>query len=238
MADSHRNPAEPPEHYGGRDRIADASLPEQVASRLSHAILTGEYLPGARLPEPEIAARFGVSRGPVREAFHLLAREGLVQFRPRRGVVVTELTLEQTHEIYEVRAILVAHACRLAAKRATPEVVARARKALGALSKAVTSQAEFMQARTELGMIIYLTAGNMTLIEEMESLNRRALLHFAVFDRLERRQESAIMWTRVIDAIEARDGRKAAAAAEAMVEASEREVIRLMRERQSPDDQD
>ncbi|MCW5759288.1 MAG: GntR family transcriptional regulator [Phenylobacterium sp.] len=217
---------------GAGDRIADESLPDQVARRLTEAILAGEYLPGARLPEPEIAARFGVSRGPVREAFHLMAREGLVQFRPRRGVVVTDLTPEQTHEIYEVRAVLFAYACRLATQRATEEELARARKALEALAQAVSRNAPsaaFMQARTNLVMIIYLAAGNMLLIEETERLNRRALLHFAVFDREERRRESVAMWRRVLAAVEARDPQAAAAAAWSMVDASKREVLRLMR---------
>ncbi len=215
------------------DRIADASLPEQVADRLTQAILSGEFLPGARLPEPEIAERFGVSRGPVREAFHLLAREGLVQFRPRRGVIVTDLTAEQTHEIYELRAVLFAHACRLAARRATPQALANARSSLAALGAAAAAHGldAFLQARAELISIVYLSAGNTTLIEETERLNRRAFLHFAVFDREPRRLESVALWTRLVEALEARDGRKVAAAAEAMVAASEQEVMRLMRER-------
>lgn len=236
MVTSERSNLAATDLLGLRDRIADASLPDQVARRLTDAILAGEYLPGARLPEPEIAARFGVSRGPVREAFHLMAREGLVQFRPRRGVVVTDLTPQQTHEIYEVRAVLFAYACRLATQRATDEQVVQAHRALDVLGETVTRQAgpaAFMKARNELVMIIYLAAGNMLLIEETERLNRRALLHFAVFDREERRQESVAMWRRVMAAIEARDPQAAATAAWSMVEASKQEVLRLMQERQA-----
>ncbi|MBX3485477.1 hypothetical protein [Phenylobacterium sp.] len=58
---------------------------------------------------------------------------------------------------------------------------------------------------------------------------RRALLHFAVFDREERRRESVAMWRRVLAAVEARDPQAAAAAAWSMVDASKREVLRLMR---------
>jgi len=238
MVTSERSNLAATDLLGTRDPIADASLPDQVARRLTHAILAGEYLPGARLPEPEIAARFGVSRGPVREAFHLMAREGLVQFRPRRGVVVTDLTPEQTHEIYEIRAVLFAYACRLATQRASPEQLARAREALDRLDATVRRKAgaaAFMQARTELVTIIYLAAGNRLLIEETERLNRRALLHFAVFDREERRGESVAMWRRVLAAIEARDPQAAAAAAWAMVDASKQEVLRLMQERRGAD---
>lgn len=228
-----------PDSLMSGERIAHESLPDQVASRLTQAILAGDYMPGDRLPEPEIAARFGVSRGPVREAFHLMAREGLVQFRPRRGVVVADLTPEQTHEIYEVRAVLFAYACRLAAQRATPEALANARRALAVLRDGVERKipaAEFMQARTALATIIYLSAGNMTLIEETERLNRRALLHYAVFDREARRHESLTLWSRVLDALEARDPQAAATAAWSMVEASKNEVLRLMETRQASSD--
>ncbi|WP_337185990.1 GntR family transcriptional regulator [Phenylobacterium sp.] len=219
-----------------QDILSDESLPEQIARRLTHAILGGDYQPGARLPEPEIAARFGVSRGPVREAFHLLAREGLVQFRPRRGVIVTDLSVEETQEIYELRGLLFGHACRLAAARATDDELAGVRAALDALSAAVARDAElpdFMEARNALVVCVYMAARNRTLITETERLNRRALLHFAVFNRPERRRESVGLWRAVVDAIGARDGEAAAAAAVAMVRAAEREVIRLMAEREA-----
>lgn len=236
MADSDRPYAPAPDPLAADDRIAHESLADRVAARLTQAILAGEFMPGARLPEPEIAARFGVSRGPVREAFHLMAREGLVEFRPRRGVIVSDLTPEQTHDVYEVRAVLFAYACRLASQRATPEQRTKARQAFQALTAAVADKATFMEARTDLVMTIYLAAGNMVLIEETERLNRRAFLHFAVFDREERRRESIDLWKRVLDAFEARDAQAAAAAAWSMVDASKREVLRLMQERQAGQD--
>ncbi|MDZ4371831.1 MAG: GntR family transcriptional regulator [Phenylobacterium sp.] len=217
-----------------QDLITDESLPEQIAGRLTRAILDGDYQPGARLPEPEIAARFGVSRGPVREAFHLLAREGLVQFRPRRGVIVTDLSVEETQEIYELRGLLFGHACRLAAVRATEDELRATQAALDALTRAVAADAElpaFLEARNQLVASVYIAARNRTLIAETERLNRRALLHFAVFNRPERRRDSVGLWTRVVHAIVARDGEAAAAAAVVMVQAAEREVLRLMAER-------
>lgn len=218
----------------GRTSLNDASLPEQVAERLIRAILKGEYQPGARLPEPQIAAQFGVSRGPVREAFHLLAREGLVQFRPRRGVIVADLTVEETQEIYELRGLLFGHACGLAALRATAAEIAAARAGLNALTDAVTQRSAlsaFMKARDSLVTTIHNAARNRTLIAETERMNRRALLHFAVFDRPERRSEAVSLWATVIDAVAAGDGEAAAKAGRNMVMAAQREVIRLMEAR-------
>ena len=80
------------------------SLVDQVVARLSEEIITGQYLPGARLKEQEVALRFGSSRAPLREAFRVLEREGLVEIVPWRGVQVVRPSLEQIKELFEVRA--------------------------------------------------------------------------------------------------------------------------------------
>ena len=92
-----------------------------VVDSLRESILDGSLKPGDRLVQDEIAAHFGVSRIPIREAFRTLAAEGLVTFEQRRGVIVTELTKEDVEEIMTIRAILEGLACRAAAERATPE---------------------------------------------------------------------------------------------------------------------
>jgi DNA-binding GntR family transcriptional regulator len=82
------------------------SLPEQIAGRLSECIITGEYPPGKRIMEQAIAAEFAVSRGPVREALRLLERDGLVTILPRRGAQVTNLSIAEVKEIFDIRAVL------------------------------------------------------------------------------------------------------------------------------------
>jgi len=82
------------------------SLPEQIAGRLSERIITGEYAPGQRIMEQAIAAEFAVSRGPVREALRLLERDGLVTILPRRGAQVTNLSIAEVREIFDIRAVL------------------------------------------------------------------------------------------------------------------------------------
>ncbi|MES2814684.1 MAG: GntR family transcriptional regulator, partial [Pseudomonadota bacterium] len=88
------------------DAVDRLSLAEQVAEKLSASILSGDYRPGARLPEIELAERFNVSRVPVREALRLLAHQGLVQFRPRRGAIVPEVEASDIRDLYDVRAAL------------------------------------------------------------------------------------------------------------------------------------
>ena len=92
------------------------SLPDAIEERIA----TGEYPPGTRLDEAELATVFGVSRTPVREALIQLAATRMVEKRPRKGWVVTELSPARLCEMFEVMAELEAICGRLAARRANP----------------------------------------------------------------------------------------------------------------------
>ena len=105
------------------------ALWEGVADALRGAILSGRIAAGADLIEADLAARFRVSRGPVRDALRELAREGLVVDLPRRGTVVSTLTLADTTDVYEVREGIEMIAARLAISHAEDDHLA----ALGVL---------------------------------------------------------------------------------------------------------
>jgi DNA-binding GntR family transcriptional regulator len=77
-------------------------------------IIKGEYEPGQKLKEEEIAMRLGISRPPIREAFKALETEGLVMRKPRRGVFVTEMTAKDVWEAYTLKAALYEMATELA----------------------------------------------------------------------------------------------------------------------------
>ena len=87
-------------------------LPERIASALRQAIVDGVLSPGARLPEQDLATHMGVSRVPLREAFRMLAGEGLVLIQPHRGAVVSARSDAQLRELFSVRAMFEAHAVR------------------------------------------------------------------------------------------------------------------------------
>jgi DNA-binding GntR family transcriptional regulator len=95
----------------------DAPLAASIRALLRQAILKGDFAPGERLREVEIAARHQVSRGPVREALLQLEQEGLVLLRRNRGAVVARLSRTDLEEVYSLRLALerlaVARAARL-----------------------------------------------------------------------------------------------------------------------------
>lgn len=105
-------PSSPP-HVSAR------SLADQVTDQVRHALLGGGYLPGSRINEVELASRFGVSRGPVREALQRLGAEGLVQHVANRGALVPVPTHARVRALFELREALEVGAVRLAAARRT-----------------------------------------------------------------------------------------------------------------------
>ncbi len=101
-----------------------------VAKGIREAIMAGEYSPGSPLGEIELATRFGVSRGPVREALVQLEREYLVRSYPNRGFFVTTLSEREFDERIQLRSLLEPLALQGARERATPAERASIRKQL------------------------------------------------------------------------------------------------------------
>jgi DNA-binding GntR family transcriptional regulator len=99
--------------------LAAPALYQQVAERLRNRIFAHELAPGAWVDEQTLAEEFGISRTPLREALKVLAAEGLVQLRPRRGCYVTEVSEQDLDEIFPVMALLEGRCAREATVKAT-----------------------------------------------------------------------------------------------------------------------
>ncbi|TKB54934.1 GntR family transcriptional regulator [Ferrimonas aestuarii] len=100
------------------------TLAEQLADQLQIAIVQGQLSAGSKINEQDLAAQYGVSRGPLREALQKLERRRLVVKAPHIGARVAKLTIEELNDLYQVRAELEAMACRLAAKQISPAKLA------------------------------------------------------------------------------------------------------------------
>ncbi len=107
------------------DRLELRSLQQQVHDRLLGRILRGELQPGERISPPEIAANLGVSITPVRDAVNQMAAEGLVTVTPRRGTVVSPVSIRDIEELYEIRLMVEPQAAEMAAGRASETEIAR-----------------------------------------------------------------------------------------------------------------
>lgn len=98
--------------------IAVPALYEQVAEQLRKRIFAHELAPGDWIDEQALAAEYGISRTPLREALKVLASEGLVTLKPRRGCYVTEIESRDLDEIFTLMALLEGQAAGDAARRA------------------------------------------------------------------------------------------------------------------------
>lgn len=99
--------------------IARSTLPEAAAERLRTLIIEGTLAPGARLNERELSEQLGVSRTPLREAFRILAGDGLLTQLPNRGAQVVALSAEDVRHAFDVMGSLEGLAGELAVTRVT-----------------------------------------------------------------------------------------------------------------------
>ncbi|MEC7816197.1 MAG: GntR family transcriptional regulator [Pseudomonadota bacterium] len=103
---------------------------QKLRDALEDDILNGRLLPGAKLNHTELAAEYGVSRTPIREAVQQLAASGLVVVRPKKGTFVARIGFDQLIEMFEVMAELEGMCGRLAARRIEPAQLSQLKQAL------------------------------------------------------------------------------------------------------------
>lgn len=126
--------------------IVRRELWEGVAESLRAAIVSGAIPAGSSLVEADLADRFGVSRGPIRDALRDLSREGLVVDLPRRGTIVSTLTFSDTRDVYAVREGLEAVGARLAIERASEADLSRLRSAVVAMEAAWDRRVDYAES--------------------------------------------------------------------------------------------
>jgi DNA-binding GntR family transcriptional regulator len=102
-----------------------ASLSEQAYTTLKRDIISCRLRPGQIVVESELAAQYGMSKTPIREALNLLRKEGFVQILPRRGTLVKPIDVQDVQHTFFLRSLLEPEAAALAASRATGEQLKR-----------------------------------------------------------------------------------------------------------------
>jgi len=102
-------------------KLNNRPLYEDVADRLREQIFSKELAPGSWLDEQSLAEQFGISRTPMREAIKVLASEGLITIKMRRGAYVTEVNRGDLEQIYTVLALLESQAAKITAAKASED---------------------------------------------------------------------------------------------------------------------
>ncbi|WP_086710954.1 GntR family transcriptional regulator [Streptomyces antimycoticus] len=171
-----------------------ARVPEsqRVRDALENAVIDGHYRPGERLDPARLEQEFGCSRTPIREALQALERSGLVQIRPKQGTYVTELSVSELAERFEVMAELEGMAARLSARRIDREALDDLERALQECEShaAAVDADRYYYANARFHGIVYDSCANEYLRQQAHGL-KRALqpyrrLQLRVPDRMRR----------------------------------------------------
>lgn len=115
-----QKPATKRSHAPQEGRIVSNALYQEVAGRLRHRIFSHELEPGTWIDEQALAQAYGISRTPLREALKVLAGEGLVTLKPRRGCYVVKISQRDVEEIFPVLALLEGRCAYEAAQKIRP----------------------------------------------------------------------------------------------------------------------
>jgi DNA-binding GntR family transcriptional regulator len=153
----------------------------RIAEKLREAILTGEIAPGAPIIEMTLAAQFGVSRGPLREAIRQLIDEGLLVQIPFTGTHVTDLSEADVREIYSLRTTIEIFAFELIWERRDAAFAEELRERQSALAHAIDAGDEMDCIRRELHLhaLAYETADHHLLLNIWNGLRGRLQLYWA-----------------------------------------------------------
>jgi DNA-binding GntR family transcriptional regulator len=140
--------------------LARRALYEDVAERLRAQIFARELEPGAWIDESKLALEFGISRTPLREALKVLAAEGLVAMKPRRGAYVAEMSRDDVAQIYHLLALLESDAAGEVARRASDEQLQRLAALHERLEKQVRQRDAFFATNEQFHLTLLEIAGN------------------------------------------------------------------------------
>jgi DNA-binding GntR family transcriptional regulator len=187
------------------------SVADQVYGVLRDRIARGEIERGARLHQEDLAAEFGVSRTPVREALRKLAAEGLVDLFANRGARVATTSADQLRSSYETRLVVEPGAARLAAARRLPDPIKAMRAAVRAEERAGRSPAKLYKANRDFHLALVRASGNEELVRFMEHVWIGRIGATLYENRLDAKGLSADSAAHgsIADAIEAGDGERA-----------------------------
>jgi DNA-binding GntR family transcriptional regulator len=207
------------------------TLPEQIAERIFTSIARGELAPGERIREEALAEQFEVSRGPVREALRILERDSVVRIVPNRGAYVTQLSIKEVSDIFEIRRDLVGAMVRRLDHR-DDAFIARIEAdvlELETLAKDPGASDAYLALSIRLSRLLAEGSGNERLAEILGSLARQTRRYSKLgLATAAQRKESARTWRAMLKALEAGDLNAAATAIENLVDASRHEAVRQL----------
>jgi len=195
-------------------------------NEIKQRIFMGEFTPGMRLREIEVAALLDMGRTPVREALKRIQDEGLLRHEPGRGMVVATMDQQEVGELYAMREVLESAAAAMAAQHATDAEVANMQAILD------EGDADPVALNLRFHDAIYSAAHNRHLIRSLRSLTDTTyLLGRSTLSSKARAKVAMKEHSDIVDAIRSRDPDRAAAAARHHIHQALLERLKMLRQR-------
>ena len=214
----------------GRDEKGPKPLSADGAYRhVLDAITSGRIKPGERVREERLAAEFGISRTPVREALRRLETQGLLVHAPHKGMIVRQLDHQSVTELYFMREVLESAAAELAARHATDVEIEVMDEILAADAHRLTDAEAMALSNKSFHETLYQVAHNRYLVESLAGLrSAMSLLGPTTLGIPGRPEEAASEHRALLDAIKARDPAAAAGAAKRHIRSAHKARLRRM----------
>ena len=190
--------------------LAPQALYEQVAERLRQQIFARELEPGNWIDELRLCAQWGISRTPMREALKVLAAEGLVTMKVRRGAYVTEMSRDDVAQVYHLLSLLESDAAAQVASKADPAQLTRLHALHGLLESQVGTRDAFFAANERFHLALLEFAGNRWAVQVVQDLRKVMKLnrHHSLLKQ-GRLEDSLAEHRRLMQALAAGDARAA-----------------------------
>src|SRR4051812_2431399 len=206
-----------------------ALLRVDIYQKLREEILSCELPPGADLREQNLAARFSVSKSPVRDALLRLERERLVTISPRQGYRVAPISVADARDLFRLRLVLETASVAEGARSAPDDALSaldrfRTFREKGQRGGFLAYNREFHCALARLSGNERMASAACELIDQMHRFIRVSV------DNVDRRKPGGLVLehARIVDALQDRDGRRAASILRRHIEAAERRVARAL----------
>ncbi len=209
------------------------STPDLIADALREASLRGIFQEGQSLRQDEIAAQFGVSRIPVREALRQLEAEGLVTLQLNRGATVSALSPAEAQEICEIRSALETTAIQLAIPQLTESDLEKATLILDATNQ-TTDAARWATLNWEFHATLYTPANRPRLLTMIKTLHvnidRYVRLQMEKMNYLEKSQKEHYQ---LLDACRQRDAKAATKVLKRHIDTAGEELVAYLEQNRS-----
>lgn len=214
-----------------RSRAAAPAIPlltDRAYERIKHDIITCAIAPGTEITEPQLCTHYRLGKAPVRMALNRLAHDGLLRAIPRRGYMVTPITLKDIQDVFELRLMLEPAAARMAAGKVDAQRLRVLDEACrhGYQSTDIKSITRFLEANTALHVAIAQATGNCRLAAMVAQLldQMMRLLHLGLGLR-NRSQEMQHEHRALVKALSRGDGETAERISREQIEAARSMVL-------------